>query len=278
MADYCYRDVFILKDSCITFRKIFMEISGVCPFTESVTLSGACSVIFRKNYLKEKTIGIIPAGGYRKVDNHSRISLEWFIFEEYKLGNQKKILHAGRGREYYITELGIHVDGYREEEGKKLVYQFHECYFHGHNCLDGSGDENRFKKTLKLDEKIRNLGYNLIVMWECEFNRIYMEAPLRNEENDKKFIDCSNDGAYEIFKSFKEVKLLICWVIYIVTSLIKNNYYLMVWRYIDAKFHPVYFWFILMHCLKAQLNIHSHVLKSSHLHYIPTLLANLWTM
>ena len=130
MTTYCQMDVCILREACLKFRELFMEIGSVCPFSEGVTLAGACSLIYRKNYLKRDTIGIIPVGGYRKADKHSKMSIEWFIYEEHKLGNEK-ILHAGRGREYYIPEIGVHVDGFREVKGEKFVYQFHGCHFHG---------------------------------------------------------------------------------------------------------------------------------------------------
>ena len=171
MTDYCKMDVDILREACLKFQKLFMEIGNVCPFSEAVTLAGACSVVYRKNYLKENTIGIIPVSGYRKADEHSLVFIEWYIYEEYKLETDK-ILHAGRGREYDNYELGVHVDGYGESNGKKYIYQFHGCYFHGHNCLPLNDNEKRYTETLKIDKKIQKSGYELIVIWECEFNKI----------------------------------------------------------------------------------------------------------
>lgn len=170
MKSYCQLDVCILREACLQFRKLFLEIGKVCPFSKAVTLAGACSVIYRKDYLKKNTIGI-PVGGYRRADNFSTISLEWFIYEEHKLRNEK-ILHAERGREYYITDLDVHVDGYQEADGKKYVYQLHGCFYHTHNCLNSGRNKERYEETLKLNEKIRSLGYEPIVMWECEFKKI----------------------------------------------------------------------------------------------------------
>ena len=96
------------------------------------------------------------------------------IYEKHKLGNEK-ILHAGRGREYYIPEIGVHVDAFREAKGEKYVYQFHGCYFHGHDCHRGSNNSKRYEETLKIDTEIRKLGYNLIVMWECELFKLKAE-------------------------------------------------------------------------------------------------------
>ena len=65
MTMYCQMNASILREACLEFRKMFLEIGNVCPFSEAVTLAGACSVIFRKNYFKNNMIGIIPVGGYR---------------------------------------------------------------------------------------------------------------------------------------------------------------------------------------------------------------------
>ena len=167
-------DVCILREACLKFREIFLNIANVCPFSEAVTLAGACSVVYRKNYLKVNIVRLIPPGGYRKANKHSKISIEWLVYEEKKLEGEK-ILHARRGREHYIPQLGAHVDGFRETPESKIVYQFHGCYFHGHNCPQGSKNEQLYAKTLKSDSQIRELGYELIVMWECEFNQLKEE-------------------------------------------------------------------------------------------------------
>ncbi len=48
----------------MAFRNQFIEIEGVDPFPLSLTIASACNHIFRHNYLKEKTIGIIPNGKF----------------------------------------------------------------------------------------------------------------------------------------------------------------------------------------------------------------------
>jgi len=56
--------------------------------------------IFRKNFLREKEIGIISSGGYRYENNHSRKALQWLIWMERELGYP---IHARRGLLRVVT-------------------------------------------------------------------------------------------------------------------------------------------------------------------------------
>ncbi len=59
-----FLDVDILLKCCMKFRDQFMKTtpSPVDVFHSSITIASACSKVFRKNFLKPKTIGIIPIG------------------------------------------------------------------------------------------------------------------------------------------------------------------------------------------------------------------------
>ncbi|KAG8226562.1 hypothetical protein J437_LFUL004734 [Ladona fulva] len=69
---YCDQDVRILRYSCLRFRDIFLASTGVDPFREAVTIAGACTKVFRRNFLKAETIAIISPGGYGMADRQSR--------------------------------------------------------------------------------------------------------------------------------------------------------------------------------------------------------------
>lgn len=74
LIEYCISDVEILAQACIKFRSLLLEQCNVDPFMESVTIASACNLVFRRNFLKPNTIGIIPKKGYRLVDNQSAIA------------------------------------------------------------------------------------------------------------------------------------------------------------------------------------------------------------
>ncbi|KAG5875914.1 hypothetical protein JTB14_028677 [Gonioctena quinquepunctata] len=77
---------------------------GVDPFTEAITLPGACDIIFRRNFLNPNTIGLIPKNGYRWRDNQSKIAFQWLVWQERQ--RRVKILHAGRGPEASLANMG----------------------------------------------------------------------------------------------------------------------------------------------------------------------------
>jgi len=80
--------------------------------------------------------------------------------------------------EFKIPETKWKVDGY--DETTNTIYEFHGDYWHAHPSNKRySKDEPHprkrgtwgevYERTLARDQKIRDLGYNLVVMWEHEF-------------------------------------------------------------------------------------------------------------
>lgn len=88
----------------------------------------------------------------------------------------------------------LRVDGYYEDPYTHVrnVLQFHGCFYHScPKCYPTDrdriiGDDKksadtfnmRYEQTLSVANKIRNLGYNLIEKWECDFDR-----ELRDQKN-----------------------------------------------------------------------------------------------
>jgi G:T-mismatch repair DNA endonuclease (very short patch repair protein) len=71
------------------------------------------------------------------------------------------------------------VDGYDKE--RNMVYEFLGDFWHGNpkkfksfefnkttNCTFG----DLYQKTLEREQQIKDLGYNLVVMWEYDWNKI----------------------------------------------------------------------------------------------------------
>ncbi len=88
------------------------------------------------------------------------------------------IQYAGNGREYHIPGMGTsRADGYCVET--KTIYEFHGDYWHGNPSVFESMMYNKstkstmgelYQATIKRENKIKDLGYNLVVMWECNWN------------------------------------------------------------------------------------------------------------
>ncbi|GLV44642.1 hypothetical protein CBL_20554, partial [Carabus blaptoides fortunei] len=165
IVDYCVSDVDILRRACVKFRQTFIKDCGVCPFTEAVTIASACNKVFRRRFLKHRTIGLIPENGYRMNDNQSKVALEWLIWEEET--RQIRIEQAARGREA-VLDGNLKVDDYYETE--KLVFEFHGCFYHGHDlCFRTNRDapilnnpqetlNSQFDRTVAKTNKLRELG------------------------------------------------------------------------------------------------------------------------
>ena len=75
-------------------------------------------------------------------------------------------------------------DGWDASTG--TVYQFHGCYFHGHQCEVSKNEnnpnwkENRadyFKATQNTSSFIKESGHKFVEMWECEFSRFAKSNP-----------------------------------------------------------------------------------------------------
>ncbi|XP_057322371.1 uncharacterized protein LOC130676747 [Microplitis mediator] len=184
---YCQTDVTVLRRACMSFRELFIKCGNVCPFAECTTIASTVSKIFRRNFLKPDTIAILPPNGcYRWRSTQSIKAISWLILKEYELGCQ--IINAARCKEYRL-EGGIAVDGYYVDSktNERIVLQFHGCFWHG--CLScyrvnrdkelGKGDtmDERYENTLATSEKISRLGYKLIEIWECEYDKLLLRDP-----------------------------------------------------------------------------------------------------
>lgn len=180
---YCKMDVTILRRACVAFRGIFIEIGNLCPY-QSPTIASACSRLYRKNFLRQDTIGVFSPRGYRLCDNQSRKAVAWLLWTERRLN--LRIVHAGYNREHRLRE-NILVDGYCEQQNH--VFQFHGCWFHGcprcftvnrdrtGNKKDEETMDDKYERTVAISRKIRHFGYRLTEVWECDFDRARQDDP-----------------------------------------------------------------------------------------------------
>ncbi len=93
------------------------------------------------------------------------------------------IKHARNGGEYHIPGMGTcRADGYCSETN--TIYEFHGDYWHGNPDIFESTVYNKstddkmgelYQATIERENKIKSLGYNLVVMWENEWNKLNKE-------------------------------------------------------------------------------------------------------
>lgn len=202
MRKYCWADVRLLTEGCIHFRHVMMENSininivndqGIDPFANSFTIASYCNLIFRRNFMDEGKIGIIPENGYNPKQNVSKKSIIWLKY----LANKDKIQikNNTNGGEKKVGNFFL--DGFCAE--KKTIYEFNGCFWHG--CLQcyTSNTWNPVKqctmKTINKNHKERvNFiqsqlpSFNIVSIWEHEWDHL-----IKTDEKCKLFVDTLDD-------------------------------------------------------------------------------------
>ena len=158
LVAYCESDVRLLKEGCLTFKRLFEAQAGFNPF-EHITIASACNRDLRMNRMIPDSIASEPVHGWRNRVNQSRVALEWLTWcdqqrrqeiqpvldrlspegqeahhslmaDVYPNGPQPhhchSIQHAGNVGEYRIPGVGFFMDGYCQDTN--TVYEFHGCF------------------------------------------------------------------------------------------------------------------------------------------------------
>ena len=86
------------------------------------------------------------------------------------------------------TIAGYKLDGW---DGSQ-IFEYYGCFFHGHRCCLNKKKYNTklnksmkelYRQTMKRQQHLTSMGYNVIHIWECEFKR-----QCETDENLKKFL------------------------------------------------------------------------------------------
>lgn len=107
---------------------------------------------------------------------YSKKQIEWLNLIS-KLNNVN-IQHAKNENEFIIPTTKYKADGFCKETN--TIYEFHGDLWHGNPKIFNPDDISYFgvkygelyKNTLKREQLIRDLGYNLVVIWEYDWNKI----------------------------------------------------------------------------------------------------------
>ncbi|XP_055714798.1 uncharacterized protein LOC129808916 [Phlebotomus papatasi] len=214
LIHYCRQDVKILMKGCLNFMFSFIETTGLNPFLQAITIADAVMKAYRKKYLIPNTLAITPKNNYNSnfLQMQSKISLKWLVHMKETSNPNIKYEVKLRGSRYIA-------DGY--DEASNTVYSFEGCFFHGHTCFLNRGHafskrpndnmQSRYEATLKRLDHIRQLGYNLVSIWECEFRRMLESDPVLAERlnNHPEVVDSGFDlrsavygGRTEVFRTY----------------------------------------------------------------------------
>ena len=177
---YCKSDVYVLQQACLKFKHDFEDKMHFCPFSR-VTIASACNTALRMHFLKGNTIGVEPLQGWRRNINHSNVSLEWLLWCQHSC--RKTIQHARAVGEYRIPRTRYSVDGFIPNGNRGTCYEFNGCWCHGcpkcypdrtqpHPRLLGRSMQDVYNLTLKKEQHLKELGYQVITMWECTWAKM----------------------------------------------------------------------------------------------------------
>lgn len=182
---YCEQDVVVLRTAMEKFR-LGVSQTETDPFS-CITLAGLVLQIVRSKYLKKEQI---PLYKHNKNANTSAKANAWLAYLErtrdinikYALNsNGYEQVIEGKSGQKYIVDGVLTDDEYFFNE--KTVFQFHGCYWHGcpKCCSHRAGEINPTRKisyrklyenTMRIEKDISDAGYEVEVIWECEFDQL----------------------------------------------------------------------------------------------------------
>ena len=109
--------------------------------------------------------------------NYSKKQIYWLnlLSKIYNIN----ISHMENGGEYKIPATNYKTDGYCKENN--TIYEFHGDFWHGNPIKFNKNEYNLvskktygelYQKTLEREQHIRDFGYNLVIMWEHDWDNI----------------------------------------------------------------------------------------------------------
>lgn len=123
-----------------------------------------------RNHIKGSGCQICSNSGY------SQKAIKWLNYISHT--KNINIQHMENGGEFKIPGTTFKTDGYCKETN--TIYEFNGCQFHACCLCTNHNEINPFKKvlnkqifeeTIKREIMIRLLGYNLVVIWEHEWDK-----------------------------------------------------------------------------------------------------------
>ena len=115
---------------------------------------------------KKDTIGITSHVGYSSVGCRTWHAKRTFTFNTAEMLGERRVSPHG-------------LDGWCQETA--TAYEFHGCFHHGcPKCYPGDRDNpvvgvtmyELHERTLTRREYLETQGYNIVEMWECDFNHL----------------------------------------------------------------------------------------------------------
>ena len=87
LVAYCESGVRLLKEGCLTFKRLFEAKAGFNLF-EHMTIASACNRDLCTNRIIPNSLASEPLGGWHNRINQSQVALEWLTWCDHQLCQQ----------------------------------------------------------------------------------------------------------------------------------------------------------------------------------------------
>ena len=184
LVAYCESDVRLLKQGCLTFKRLFEAQAGFNPF-DHITIASACNMDLRMNRMIPNSIASEPTLSWKKNNvNQSYEAIEWLTWCQQH--QAPHIQHAKNAGEYRIPGTKLHVDGF--DVTTHTIYEYHGCFWHGcTRCFPNRHETHRrlcdrtmqdvYEATQQRTEHLREQGYTVVEMWGCDWASLKDTSP-----------------------------------------------------------------------------------------------------
>jgi G:T-mismatch repair DNA endonuclease (very short patch repair protein) len=222
MEKYCHSDVTILRIAFQKFREIFCNLThvddenlglGDDPLNFITIASLSYDGVFRRHFMPENSIQYVKRPGR---DQYSYSSILWMqhlmqkegIFIQHALNGGEQVFAINVGSRHYSKK----VDGYCPTSN--TVYEFHGCFYHGcRYCYDeneictlktDTKDKtskkvrygNLYATTIKHEQDLKDMGFNLVSIWECQFKKLKKQENIGNDLDLERILPLNPRHAY----------------------------------------------------------------------------------
>ena len=182
LVAYCKSDVRLLKQGCLTFKRLFEAQAGFNPF-DHITIASACNKDLRMNRMIPNSIASEPVRGWKNKINQSKVAIEWLTWCQKQT---QTIQHADNAGEYCIPGTNLYVDGF--DVTTNTIYEFHGCYWHGcPRCHPNRHEKHLrhfdrsmqdvYETTQQRTQTLRAQGYTVVEMWEYDWIHLKRTSP-----------------------------------------------------------------------------------------------------
>ena len=193
LEEYCRSDVALLKAGCEAFVEQFSKEADFNPFEKCSTIASACNLYWRRSIEEDSPASLIavrPLRGWHGAQmNQSIQALQWLAYRESLLPKEgaaaDRIRHAKNGGEKKVR--GYFVDGW--DRTTNTIYEFQGCLWHAcpkcypnkrdlkHAIMPDRTPNEAYRATQEKTRRLREAGYTVIEMWECEWTAMVREDP-----------------------------------------------------------------------------------------------------